>query len=163
MSNGSFCPFISNTSILSTSSLSSYAAEFKDIDEFNGICFCLLEFFTAVINCLSIHILANVLKELCFSKLNDFTALYNPIIPSCIISSFSAPIIKNLFAFAFTKSLYLFRRQFNAVLSSLFIFSINFSSVICVYSFSLIENIVFSIIVFCPPIKLHIDIIVVNY
>ena len=48
---------------------------FKDIDEFNGMCFCLFEFFTAVINCLSMHIFAKVLKEFCFSILNDFTAL----------------------------------------------------------------------------------------
>ena len=79
-----------------------------DNDEFNGICFCLFEFFTAVINCLSIHIVANVLKEFCFSLSYDLTALYSPIYPSCNISSFSEPAIKNLLAFALTISLYLF-------------------------------------------------------
>ena len=51
-------------------------------DELSGICFCLLDVFIAVINCLSIHKLANDLNELCLSFSKLFTALYNPIIPS---------------------------------------------------------------------------------
>ena len=43
------------------------ADAFKDTEELSGICFCLLEFLTAVISCLSIHIVANVLNEFCFS------------------------------------------------------------------------------------------------
>ena len=35
----------------------------------SGICFCLFEDFIAVINCLSIHIFAKVLKEFCLSGL----------------------------------------------------------------------------------------------
>ena len=74
-----------------------YADVFNENDEFNGICFCLFDVLIAVISCLSIHKLAKVLNEFCFSTSKDLIALYKPIIPSCTISSFSAPIIKNLF------------------------------------------------------------------
>ena len=57
--------------------------------------------------CLHRHY-ANVLKELSFSQSKLLIALYNPINPSCTISSFSAPTMKYLLTFILTTSLYLF-------------------------------------------------------
>lgn len=71
----------------------------------------------AVINCLSIHKLANVLKEFCLAVLKFLIALNKPIKPSCTMSSLSAPIIKYLLTFRFTKFLYLLIRYSNAHLS----------------------------------------------
>ena len=47
---------------------------FNDKYELSGICFCLFEVFIAVINCLSIHIFANVLNELgvCYKNLGEY-------------------------------------------------------------------------------------------
>ncbi len=47
--------------------------------------------FIAVIICLVMHSSANALNDDCLSSLKSRIALYNPIIPSCTISSRSAP------------------------------------------------------------------------
>ena len=59
---------------------------------------------------------SNVLNELGFFWSYDLTALYKPIYPSCNISSFSDPTIKNLLAFMLTISLYLSIKQSKATL-----------------------------------------------
>ena len=69
VSNGSSILWASNISSKSDSSSFSYATVFNERYEFSGICFCLFDVFIAVINCLSIHKLANVLNEFCFSGL----------------------------------------------------------------------------------------------
>ena len=48
---------------------------FKDKYELSGICFCLLDPLIAVITCLSIQRLANVLNEFCFSMSKSLIAL----------------------------------------------------------------------------------------
>ena len=76
-----------------------------------------------------------------------FIALYKPIIPSCTISSLSAPIIKNLLAFILTTSSYLFIKHSNALVSFCSIFSINFSSIYLILiggTIGLITNCIFN-------------------
>ena len=92
------------------SSFSSYADTFNDNDELSGMCFCLVEDFIAVCSCLSMHKLANVLKELCLSGSKHLIALNKPIKPSCIMSSRSAPMIKYFPTFILTISVYLLNK-----------------------------------------------------
>ena len=97
------------------------------------MCFCLFELFIAVISCLSIQTFANVLKVFCFALSKPFIALNRPIIPSCTISSLSAPIIKYFPTLEFTKSLYLFNKYTSACSSPFLISVIICSSVKLLY------------------------------
>ena len=54
--------------------------------------FCLVAVLIAVIICLVMQSSAKALNEVSLSSLKSLIALYNPIIPSCTISSRSAPI-----------------------------------------------------------------------
>ena len=72
-------------------------------------------------NGMSVAEFANVLNVFCLQWSNPFIALYRPIIPSWIISSLSAPIIKYFPTFEFTKSLYLSSKNDNACSSPSFI------------------------------------------
>ena len=65
---------------------------FNDKDEFSGICFCLFEVFIAVINCLSMHKLANDLNEFCLS-ISKFLVVHLQVVFDLLFQPFQLYII----------------------------------------------------------------------